>query len=189
MWLSLKLKDSAPKGATKYTRSYSINRSIIGIWLLETNPSALTSNLDGNDNDIDWSDGMTESELNYGLLLVSSLPFHLAPRPVHRVEVVDVVGLLAPVHTTFDVSPVETRRSPPVGWRPRLPVKPPRVVVEDEEDVTGFDAVERVNDVHEVSRHEAYGSDQSTWAQSSPTILTSSYHTKIHSTIHKNAVQ
>ena len=148
----LKIKDGAPKRA-KYTRSYSINRSIIGIWLLETNPSALTSNLDGNDNDIDWSDGMTESELNYGLLLVSSLPFHLAPRPVHRVEVVDVVGLLAPVHTTFDVSPVETRRSPPVGWRPRRPVRPPMLVVEDEADavnVTGFDAVERVNGVHEM---------------------------------------
>ncbi len=150
VWLSLKLKDSTPKGA-KYTRSYSINRSIIGIWLLEMNQRNLNSNLDGND--MDWSDGITESELNDGSLLVSSLPFHLAPRPIHHVVVVDVVGLLAPVHATFDVSPVETRRSPPVGWRPRRPVRPPMLVVEDEADavnVTGFDAVERVNGVHEM---------------------------------------
>ncbi len=34
-------------------------------------------------------------------------------------------------------------------------------MVEDRDgDVAGFDAVERVNEVHEVSRHEAYGNDQ-----------------------------
>ncbi len=56
------------------------------------NRRELNSNLDGNDRD--WSDGITESELNDRSHLVSSLPFHLAPRPVHHV--VGVVGLLTP---------------------------------------------------------------------------------------------
>ncbi len=42
VWLDLKLKADTPKGATKYTCSYSINRNIIGIWLLETNQGNLT---------------------------------------------------------------------------------------------------------------------------------------------------
>ncbi len=48
-------------------------------------------------------------------------------------------------------------RSPPVGWRPRPPVRPPRYGRSWEVgDVVGPDAIERVKDVHEVVRHEAY---------------------------------
>ncbi len=134
-----------------------------------------------------WSDGRTELELNTDLILVSSLPFHLAPRPVHHVEV--VVGLLAPCPRNVGVSPVETQWSPPVSWRPRPPVRPPRYGRSREVgDVAGYDAIERVTEVHEVARHETWGTrvlnDQSTWAISSPTLTTSSYHTKMHSTIH-----
>ncbi len=76
------------------------------------------TNLDGNiDMDVNRSNAGTESELSTGQILVSSLPSNLAPRPVHRIEVVQVVGLLAPRPRNAGVSPVETRRSPPVGWQ------------------------------------------------------------------------
>ena len=85
------------------------------------------ANLDGNDIDMDWSTGKTEPELKTHQILVTSLPFHLAPRPVHHVEVVQVVGLLAPRPRNTGVSPVETQWSPPVGWQ-RPPVRPPDMV-------------------------------------------------------------
>ncbi len=44
-------------------------------------------------------------------------------------------------------------------------------------------ALKPLNEWMMYMRHKAHESDQSTWAQSSPTISTSSYHTKIHSTI------
>ncbi len=81
----------------------------------------------------------------------------------------------------------DTVRSPPVGWRPRPPVRPPSMVEsrEDSDDVAGFDAVERVSEVHDVARYETRVlNDQGTRAISSPTLSTSPYHTKMHSTIH-----
>ena len=145
------------------------------------------TNLDGNI-DMNWSDGRTELEPSTDQSLVSSLPFHLAPRPVHRIEVVEVVGLLAPRPRNAWCSPVETHWSPPVGRRPRLPVRPPSMVESREVgdvDVAGSDAVERVTEVHEVARHEKWDMqvliDKGTWAISSPTLSTSSYH---NSTIH-----
>ena len=56
---------------------------------------------------MNWSNGRTEPELKTDQILVSSLPFHLAPRPVHHVEV--VVGLLAPRPRNVGVSLVENR--------------------------------------------------------------------------------
>ncbi len=67
------------------------------------------ANLGGSDIDMNmnWSTGKTEPELKTHQILVSSLPLHLAPRPVHLVDV--VVGLHSPRPRNIGVSLVEYR--------------------------------------------------------------------------------
>ncbi len=136
-----------------------------------------------------WSIG-TGPELSTSSSLNVKPALHLAPRPVHLVEdVVQIVGLLTPRPSNAGSSPVDFPWIP-FPWsllrreRSASSVGPPGYDVQgvEDDDVVGQDAVWRVTEVREVTRHEAIEYSDHLQKYVSNVQSRSPYH---HSTIHQ----